>query len=87
MILALDTSTFTASAAVVTATGEVVAALASDPASPSDRVLTLCATVLAQAGLVAADLDAIAAPRSPGASTRSGPTATSPPSARRKLPA
>ncbi len=69
MILALDTATLTASAAVVTADGDVLASIAGDPATHSDRVLALCAEVLTRAGIAAAELDAIAVGAGPGSFT------------------
>lgn len=68
-ILALDTATLTASAAVVGADGTLLAAAAGDPAEHSDRVLALCAAVLEAAGLAAKDLDAIACGAGPGSFT------------------
>lgn len=68
-ILALDTSTLTPSVAVTTADGAVLAAATGDPAEHSDRVLALCAAVLAEAGLAPGQLDAIAAGAGPGSFT------------------
>jgi len=68
-ILAIDTATLTASAAVVTADGRLVASIAGDPAVHSDRVLALCAAVLEQAGLAVGQLAAIAVGAGPGSFT------------------
>jgi tRNA threonylcarbamoyladenosine biosynthesis protein TsaB len=69
MILALDTSTLTASAAVVDADGAVRAQATGDPTVHTDRVLEWCADVLARAGVAIADVDAIAVGAGPGSFT------------------
>ncbi|MBK9036499.1 MAG: tRNA (adenosine(37)-N6)-threonylcarbamoyltransferase complex dimerization subunit type 1 TsaB [Myxococcales bacterium] len=68
-ILALDTSTLTASAAVVTGAGEVLAVAVGEPATPTDRVMMLCAQALDRAGVTAAALTAIAVGAGPGSFT------------------
>jgi tRNA threonylcarbamoyladenosine biosynthesis protein TsaB len=68
-ILALDTSTLTGSVAVVDGDGRALAAIGGDPSAPSDRVVTLCQAALAEAGLAARDLDAIAVGAGPGSFT------------------
>ncbi len=72
-LLALDTSTLTASAAVVRVTPgeslEVMAEGDAETGSHSERLMPLVAEVMAHAGLALADLDAIACGAGPGSFT------------------
>lgn len=69
MLLAIDTSTLTASAAVVDLDGAARAVVGGDPADLTDRVLLLCEAALAQAGVTTAQLTAIAVGAGPGSFT------------------
>jgi tRNA threonylcarbamoyladenosine biosynthesis protein TsaB len=69
MLLALDTSTLTASAAVVALDGTVAAVVGGDPTALTDRVLLLCQQALAQAGVARTAITAIAVGAGPGSFT------------------
>jgi len=68
-ILAIDTSTLTASAAVVTLAGAPLAVIGGDPDVRTERVLELCEQALAQAGVARTALTAIAVGAGPGSFT------------------
>src|SRR5262249_25539651 len=67
-VLALDTSTWTASVAIADERG-VIAAGEARTETHSENLLPLVATVVAQAGVTARDLDAIAVGVGPGSFT------------------
>ena len=69
MLLALDTSTLTASAAVVTLDGAPRAVVGGAPDARTDRVLLLCEQALAAAGVAPRELVAIACGAGPGSFT------------------
>jgi len=68
-LLALDTSTWTASAAVVDEGGTALAAGEVRAETHSENLLPLVADVVARAGVAAADLDAVAVGVGPGSFT------------------
>lgn len=68
-ILAIDTSTLTASAAVVTLAGAPLAVVGGDPDVRTERVLLVCEQALAQAGVAPSALTAIAVGAGPGSFT------------------
>ncbi|MBL8624355.1 MAG: tRNA (adenosine(37)-N6)-threonylcarbamoyltransferase complex dimerization subunit type 1 TsaB [Myxococcales bacterium] len=68
-ILAIDTSTLTASAAVVTLDGAPLAVVGGDPDVRTERVLLVCEQALAEAGVARGALAAIAVGAGPGSFT------------------
>ncbi len=69
MLLAVDTSTLTSSAAVVTTDGVARAQAGGAPGTPTDQLLALCERVLAEAAIATSDLTAIAVGAGPGSFT------------------
>jgi tRNA threonylcarbamoyladenosine biosynthesis protein TsaB len=68
-LLAIDTSTWTASVAITDETGAVIAEGEARAETHSENLLPLIASVAAQAGVAARDLDAIAVGVGPGSFT------------------
>lgn len=69
MLLSIDTSTLTASAAVVTADGVARAQVGGVPGTPTDQLLALCERALADAAIAPSALTAIAVGAGPGSFT------------------
>ena len=69
MLLSVDTSTLTASAAVVTTDGVARAEARCDPGTPTDQLLALCERALSEAAIAPSDLTAIAVGAGPGSFT------------------